>query len=431
MEPQKISLIKLLKKELNIPLYQRPYEWDRSNVLTLLNDIYSEYKKGIFAKKNLNLGTIILLKKDNKFDVIDGQQRIITLALLCNVLNINDGIKMLDTPIQCVSNTEIKILSNNYEIICFIDRLKKDDNFKIEEFKKYVANNINFFVIYSKDEEEAFQLFDGRNSKFKSLDPVDLLKAYHLRSIQNNDDKYIALKIWDNNINSRDLVYYKNNIQYLFDDVLFNIYNWSLNKDRKEFEKDDIYLYKGFNEKEKINYIKYYKTTNNDMFLVNKPFKKGLPFFKMVDKYIGDYKRIINRYNLYKKVLFQTKIDGYDEKNFNIGYRYINNMYYNAIFMFENRFSGSGLSEFEKNIIIDYIYKWALIHRVNNEKIRYDTINKYIIQNDNFFYKCQNALSIDELYKLNYPELGKQPIFKKDNLNLQETRSKLWKIMRK
>ena len=43
-------------------------------------------------------------------------------------------------------------------------------------------------VIQVGKESEAFQLFDSQNTRGRALDPHDLLKAYHLREMQN--DKY-------------------------------------------------------------------------------------------------------------------------------------------------------------------------------------------------------------------------------------------------
>ena len=38
---------------------------------------------------------------------------------------------------------------------------------------------------------EAFQLFDSQNNRGKSLEPHDLLKAYHLRKQYSEDEKIV------------------------------------------------------------------------------------------------------------------------------------------------------------------------------------------------------------------------------------------------
>ncbi len=76
-----------------LPEYQRPYDWDRSNVQRLLHDCLNGLK-GAASESQLHhytfLGTIILTSDESKeptFDgnslsVVDGQQRLTTLLLL-------------------------------------------------------------------------------------------------------------------------------------------------------------------------------------------------------------------------------------------------------------------------------------------------------------------------------------------------------------
>lgn len=421
-----ISLNDLLKKNLIIPIYQRPYEWTRANTLTLLDDIYKEYNND----RSINLGTIVLYENDNnELEIVDGQQRIITLSLLYNIMELKS--KILESKIQCISDTEKRIISNHSEIKEFINRLKQNSKFEIKNFKQYIQKEINFFAIITRNTEESFQLFDGRNSKFKNLDPVDLLKAYHLGVIKDIEEKRAALNIWNKHINSHfSIEKGKNKIQFLFNDVLFNVYNWSLNKDRRNFSKDDIYLYEGYKNNNKYNYVKYYSAMNNDIYLVNKPFKEGITFFKIVEKFINDYEKIIKNYNLYSKVLIDSNLSSnmYSEESFNYNYYFINIMYYDALFLFINKFGK--IQDFEFNTINDYLYKWALYHRINYRQVQYTSINKYII-NNNFFYKCNNALDVNELYKLDLCDLDTNiPNVNANSSNLDRSRRKLWEKLK-
>ena len=63
--------------ELSIPDYQRIYCWEDKNVLKLLDDIKD------FSNKKYHLGSVIFHKKGNgQHDIVDGQQRLVTLSLL-------------------------------------------------------------------------------------------------------------------------------------------------------------------------------------------------------------------------------------------------------------------------------------------------------------------------------------------------------------
>lgn len=83
-----------------IPIYQRKFSWNEHNINQLMSDICSGVKTFLDDSKNLRfLGTIILIQKQDKDrdiekldpkcipsqfrKVIDGQQRISTIALLC------------------------------------------------------------------------------------------------------------------------------------------------------------------------------------------------------------------------------------------------------------------------------------------------------------------------------------------------------------
>lgn len=74
-----------------VPVYQRPYSWDRSEVKVLFDDILEAYKsdKPKTQKEGYYVGNIIIYKKGEelnglipKYDIIDGQQRITTFVLM-------------------------------------------------------------------------------------------------------------------------------------------------------------------------------------------------------------------------------------------------------------------------------------------------------------------------------------------------------------
>ena len=279
-----INLLELLDKNLMIPNYQRPYEWDRKNVYILLDDIYKSFMK----REEINLGSIILYQNnDNYYEIVDGQQRLITLSMLIKVLDPNNRIKLLDEKLLCISSSEERIYNNYNSMVEFITGLDKHENIDLPSFYNYLKRSINFYVLETKDANEAFQLFDGRNSKYRDLTPVDLLKAYHLGALPKNypiSKKREILKSWDKNIKDTFRIDEScNKIEYLYNNILFNIYNWSLNKYIHPFSKDDIYLYKGFHREDKYPFVKYYQ--NNHLYQINKPFKAGEDFFFMTNKY--------------------------------------------------------------------------------------------------------------------------------------------------
>ena len=67
--------------ELVIPNYQRPYKWTAKNAIQLLDDIIEAKNDN---KEVYRVGTLILhYDKDNDiYNIVDGQQRVTTFALL-------------------------------------------------------------------------------------------------------------------------------------------------------------------------------------------------------------------------------------------------------------------------------------------------------------------------------------------------------------
>ena len=75
------------KKAFLIPTYQRGYKWtsndEDSQVVVLMQDLYSAFKRN---SDRYYLQFITLTDKDNNLEVIDGQQRLVTLTIIFSLL---------------------------------------------------------------------------------------------------------------------------------------------------------------------------------------------------------------------------------------------------------------------------------------------------------------------------------------------------------
>ena len=91
----------LQKQNLEIPPYQRPYKWTEKNVNQLIDDIIENSGN---KKSAYRLGTLVLYEKDNKLEIVDGQQQTITLALIaysiCEYLNKTENKDKLLVPVE-------------------------------------------------------------------------------------------------------------------------------------------------------------------------------------------------------------------------------------------------------------------------------------------------------------------------------------------
>lgn len=75
------------RDKFSIPTYQRDYAWRREN----FEDLWEDLQEAIDSKEKQGhfLGTLVVSpnKNDkNKFDIIDGQQRMTTIFMLLNIL---------------------------------------------------------------------------------------------------------------------------------------------------------------------------------------------------------------------------------------------------------------------------------------------------------------------------------------------------------
>ena len=71
------KLVGDIKGDFFVPSYQRGYRWGETEVVRLLDDIYSTE-----GKRNYCLQPIVVRKKDDRYELIDGQQRLTTIYLI-------------------------------------------------------------------------------------------------------------------------------------------------------------------------------------------------------------------------------------------------------------------------------------------------------------------------------------------------------------
>ena len=195
----KITKLKdLLNINLALPSYQRPYRWSVKSSNTLFIDTYEAFKNGI---NEYRLGSVILHKeRSGKYNIVDGQQRLTTLSILLYCLG-DDKQRLLKEKYSKLSNDAIV---TNFGVLSKRANELTDDEFK--KYKDYLLNQCTIVQIVTDSEQEAFQFFDSQNSRGKELAPHDLLKSYHLREMNSEDEnqKIKIINSWEN-MNQDDL----------------------------------------------------------------------------------------------------------------------------------------------------------------------------------------------------------------------------------
>ena len=239
--------------------------WDINNSIRQ-SQTYAGYK--------YRIGTIILHNNKDILNVVDGQQRLISLTLILKYLDANYDNAILRTTYYD-KTTQMHIHDNYNHIREWFSLRDKDTK---EAFKQALSEVLEVVVIQVNKESEAFQLFDSQNTRGRALDPHDLLKAFHLREMQN--DKYemeYAVTKWE----AKDV----SQIRELFSAYLFPIWNWSRGAKTWTFTDHDIDTYKGIPSYSNYTYARR-ASKASPYFQLTEPFIAGSDFFEMVDHYL-------------------------------------------------------------------------------------------------------------------------------------------------
>lgn len=356
------SINNLLNMNLDIPDYQRPYKWTIQNITDLLGDITNSiadaerYRSGF----KYRIGTIIIHNNENGVaDVVDGQQRIISLTLLKQCIEPGFNCSILEKDFaNKVTQTNIH---NNFNFIREWFSLKNEET--RDGFIKAFEDILEVVVISVDKVEEAFQLFDSQNTRGKELDPHDLLKAYHLREMKKYPyEMEHAVTKWEAKDTSQ--------IRELFDLYLFPVWNWSRGIKSRPFTAKEIDTYKGVGEGSTYSYARR-ASKAMPYFQITEPFIAGNDFFEMVEHYMYLLRDV--RAEIDNNKSFATIKDVLEFKTGSAGFGYTKNLFYCALLCYYDKFHN-----FDE-MAVKKLFSWAFMIRVDMENLGFDSINKYAI----------------------------------------------------
>lgn len=411
-----ITLTELYNLEkLKIPEYQRPYKWTEKNVNNLIDDIISNKDKSEYR-----LGTLVLHLFDQNLDIVDGQQRIVTLMLILYAISEKyERVKELlenklrehkfDNPISQ------KNIYKNYQLIK--QRINDFDEATVD----FLLTKCTFVKIVLNDVSEAFQFFDSQNSRGKELEPHDLLKAYHLREMREipSDEQIEIIEKWED-IDTEELA-------SLFE-YLYRIKNWSKLKSARGFTKDEISVFKGISLNNKI-YYPYKRIFYVAEFFIEKiaktplveteyPFQldniiiNGKRFFEMIYRYSKlkkDLPNLIKKWNseIYNILYADHKYNNKDYAGYyRVGDNYTKILFECACMYFLDKFGED--KELEK--VFEKIFLWAFYIRLTSKRIPFSSIDNYAMEYDSFFKYIKEALQISDILKVRLKSVSKSEV---------------------
>lgn len=214
-----------------IPSYQRPYAWDKDQISDLMEDLTESYCKEKDAQ--YFCGSLVIAKGANseRYDIIDGQQRLTTFIILACVIRdfytdnlgaenkdrIQDSIYdkydkdkhklkfLTDEKYQTAFESSVlkeealqerlkeskkpqdikdnRYLQNAYYLKIRLRESIAENNIDINDFVSWLYTKVILTRIECPDEESAIRIFNVLNDRGMPLSPVDILKSYLMQSL--------------------------------------------------------------------------------------------------------------------------------------------------------------------------------------------------------------------------------------------------------
>lgn len=442
--------IKALVQEnrLTIPGYQRPYKWSIKNVNQLIDDVLLHRDKSAYR-----IGTIVLHKetdeKDNeeKLNIVDGQQRSITLLLIGMAMQNH----LIDKVREDLKKHHFELpqtqLLDKLSFSSPISKINIHQNY--HEIKRRIIDfdfaSVRFFFekcevvkVVLDDVSEAFQFFDSQNSRGRDLEPHDLLKAFHLRELTESiteQEKIDMIEQWELLAGKDD------KLRSLFALLLFRVRNWAKGDSARFFTKDDVAVFKGISPESEtpFPYAEMYKISHFfveeynsnyhrkiDQQKVEYPFQlnqviiNGKRFFEFVNHYLSVkeemYKRL--RKDDKSKVIIEV-IDSYPQR-IRTGDKYIRNLFDCALLFYWDKFGDNEIGR-----VAEKLFVWAYKKRLFQHSVQLATVDNYALKYPNVFSVIHQALQPKEVLNLPITAIKESKVRRNELDNVIELIKKL------
>ena len=198
----------------SIPLYQRLFEWDKEQIIQLLDDLYSSYKRN--SESPYYIGMLTVKRTGNAMELVDGQQRFTAMFLLGIHFKWNGFLyvstadktlrlqftardedkEYLEAKIEgktCAYTNE-KMEKGLEYISKHLSQMLKEDLEK--DFGEYIFKHLTFFLSelpenYSPQELNTY--FERMNTSGKSLENYEILKVDVISRLHSGKEKYTVL----------------------------------------------------------------------------------------------------------------------------------------------------------------------------------------------------------------------------------------------
>ena len=376
---------------LRLPTYQRPYKWRVKSARTLLDDLLAASERG----GEYRIGSVILHENvsEGTLDIVDGQQRIVTLALIALASGMPEEEIRVAKVLKFGASDTVSPARIRENFRAIAERLRSVSEEEREKLRGLILScegdaRATVVVICVKELSAAFRLFDSQNSRGKKVSPPALLKAYHLRAMSGAKKKELRNRVekWEG-VSPR-------KIESLFEDRLYPVLLWTRKEHVRRFTEKDIDEFKGYEEG--CTYPCAERAAEaSPHFLMTEPFRAGADFFAFTEKYLDLREKaeskaesaareviekcIISAENEDDADKTADKVSSLEERLFggkgSAGLGHALELFYSAVMCYLDKFGETDLTA-----VAGKLFKWAMIPRISKQRLSAASVNKYVTE---------------------------------------------------
>lgn len=334
----------LTGKKYKVDFYQREYVWQKKQLEDLINDLscaflncYSETDQTVNVA-NYNpyfMGEIVLAgekEENNKYAIIDGQQRLTTLTLILiyilHTFGTIEGFPDTDVKNAVYSNSfgnknfvididdryecmkalfdfgTYEINSEDNQSVCNIVNIYNDieecwnneiNRNNICHFTYWLLEKVKISEVTTNDSDFAYIIFETMNDRGLSLTPVEMLRSYILANIKEKDDRDNYMNKFDDIISNLSLI--KLTSKSKAESEFFKVYfrsHYADNLSQKDNSSDFVRIGSAFH--------RWIRENNNRLELTNS---------KMYCDFVDRIKYFSEKYKLIYQYIDERKADKY------------------------------------------------------------------------------------------------------------------------
>jgi uncharacterized protein with ParB-like and HNH nuclease domain len=219
-------------KQFVVPLFQRPYSWERKHWEMLwgdLMDLYDEEQpRNHFMGSVVTMPAVSVPEGVTKYVLIDGQQRLTTILLLLALIRDlarsapgtlanqiedlllfnryqegNDAFKLLPTQVDRETFTKIMLgeqvagenqITRAYKY--FDKQLRASDDVNLEKLRGIIIRSLVLVSIVLDSDDNPHLIFESLNAKGRALTQADLIRNYFFMRMHADQQEQMYVTYW-------------------------------------------------------------------------------------------------------------------------------------------------------------------------------------------------------------------------------------------